>query len=135
MYKSGKVENNVYIIDMADTSILSLPLTIIKELGIMMEKNYRTKMYRIYIVNAPLMMSALMGVMKYFDSNIQQKIFTSRQTSCKEIFEHVNPSQLEKNFGGLKENLSEPFWPIQYSVYDDDVFINEEDKKKCIHLS
>jgi hypothetical protein len=126
IYVPGKVENNVYIINLKGISIFSMPFSILKELGAVMEKNYRTKLFRLYVLNAPLTMTLLFSFFKNFDSNIQKKIFVTRNESANEMWEHINKEQLENRFGGSCANLEGPYWPPQAS--GPNVFISPEDK-------
>lgn len=109
-YIGGKVENWIFLFDLKDVSLFSLPVNSFKELGRMMEQNYRTKLYRFYIVNAPLMMSMLFSFFKLFDKNIQKKIIVSRKKHAKEMDNHVNRAQLENKYNGNMTDIDN-YWP------------------------
>ena len=126
IYVPGKVENNVYIVNLKDISIFGVPFALLKELGSVMEKNYRTKLYRLYVLNAPLMMTLLFSFFKNFDSNIQKKIFVSRKSSANEMWDHISKEQLEERFDGTCPNLEGEFWPPRHS--SPNVFISEQDR-------
>jgi len=126
IYVPGKVENNVYIVNLKDISIFGVPFSLLKELGSVMEKNYRTKLFRLYVLNAPLTMTLLFSFFKNFDSNIQKKIFVTRKQSAAEMWEHISKEQLEQRFDGVCPNMKGDFWPPKPSSAN--VFISEEDR-------
>ncbi len=126
IYVPGKVENNVYIINLKGVSIFSMPFAILRDLCSILEKNYRTKLFKLYIVNAPLMMNLLFSFFKNFDKNIQKKIFVTRSESAKELWDHINKEQLANCFGGSCTDLKEPYWPPK--IVSNNVSISPEDK-------
>lgn len=83
----------------------------LKELGSMLEKNYRTRLFRLYLLNAPWTMKLLFDLFKSFDANIQKKIHVSNKNSDDSMWTHVNKPQIEKKFGGDMENITGPFFP------------------------
>lgn len=112
LFIPGKIENWVFIIDLCSIGILKLPLSSLKDLGNTLEKNYRTKLFRCYTVNAPWTLTMLYGFLKAFDKNIQKKVMISKTNSVPEMFKHINKSQVEIKYGGTKPNMNE-HWPFQ----------------------
>lgn len=108
----GKVENWVFLIDLANIGIFKLPLNSLKDLGNTLEKNYRTKLYRLYTVNAPWTLTVLYGVIKTFDKNIQKKIMISKTNNVPEMFKHINKGQIEIKYGGTSPNITK-HWPFE----------------------
>lgn len=99
----GKVENWVVIADFKNASISSL-LGNFKFIGSILEKNYRTKLFRFYMVNTPWMINLLFVFLKTFDRNIQKKIINSRQ-NCNEVWwTHIEKNQIEEQYGGDMPN-------------------------------
>lgn len=106
----GKVENWIFVFDMKGVGIFSLPINNFKKMGKMLEQNYRTKLFRFYILNAPFTVSVLYKFFSMFDKNIQKKIIVSRQKIAKEMDEHINRYQLENKFDGNSPDI-DVFWP------------------------
>jgi hypothetical protein len=107
----GKVENWVVVNDLGGVSVFKIPFSILKELGSMLEKNYRTRLFRLYLVNAPWTMKLLFDMFKSFDKNIQKKIYVNSKNVADQIFQHAHPEQLEVKFGGTKPNIFGEFFP------------------------
>ena len=107
-----KVENWIFIIDLANIGIFKLPLNSLKDLGYTLEKNYRTKLYRLYTVNAPWTITVIYGFIKAFDKNIQKKIMISKTHSVPEMFNHINKSQIEIKYGGTMPDMNN-CWPFK----------------------
>ena len=103
LFIPGKVENWIFLVDLCNVGILKLPLNALKDLGGTLEKNYRTKLFRMYVVNAPWTVNMLYGVIKTFDKNIQKKIIISRTNSAPEMFKHVSKKQVELKYGGTMD--------------------------------
>lgn len=111
VFQPGLVENSVMIIDMSNVGVLSLPLGLMRELGNMLEANYKARVFRTYIVNAPLILSLLYVFIKSRDIVIQKKLSVSRKPFAESMFSHISKAQLEKKYGGDKQNLEGQFWP------------------------
>lgn len=107
----GKVENWVIINDLGSVSVLKIPFNMVKELGSMLEKNFRTRLFRLYLVNAPWAMKMLFEIFNAFDKNIQKKINVSNKNYAEPMFQHIDKSQLEVKFGGTKPNITGEFFP------------------------
>lgn len=112
LFVPGKIENWIFLIDLANISIFKLPINSLKDLGNTLEKNYRTKLFRMYTVNAPWTLTVLYGLMKTFDKNIQKKIMISKAHSIPNMFDHINKSQIEVKYGGTMPNILQ-HWPYE----------------------
>lgn len=71
-----------------------------------LQNNYRARLHKSYIVNAPSSIFWTWKVIKSFlDDSTAEKISISKENVDPEIFLHVNPKQLEERFGGKATNL------------------------------
>ena len=122
----GKIENFVVIVDLMKVGTLSLPVKTLKMIGNIFESNFRTKLYKFFVLNAPWTVSVLFLVIKALDKNIQKKITVSRENSPKQMA-FINKNQIEKKFNGLKNEIT-TFWPIQETDLDPkNIFTDEID--------
>lgn len=76
-----------------------------------MQNNYRARLYKGYILNAPWTFSAVWTVVKQFieETTAMKIVITSSSTDAK-IKTHISTEQLEKRYGGEEDNLTQ-FWP------------------------
>lgn len=76
-----------------------------------MQNNYRARLYKGYIVNAPWTFTAVWTAVKTFieESTATKISVTSSNTDAK-MKTHINSEQLEQKYGGEAENLTS-FWP------------------------
>ena len=107
----GKVENWVIINDLGGVSVFKIPFSTLNDLTKMLEQNYRTRLYRIYLVNAPWTMKLLFDLFKSLDKNIQKKIHVSGKQFLEQMYEHIEKDEIEQKFGGNKPNLTVGYFP------------------------
>jgi len=113
MLLPGQVENWVVIADLGKQGITSLPISSIKQVFGYLQNNYRARMHKSYIVNAPFMVQATWTMVKPFlEETTIEKISLSSGNSSADMFKHVNPAQVEEKFGGKAKNLTS-YWPPQ----------------------
>lgn len=76
-----------------------------------MQNNFRGRMYRTYILNAPWTFSTVWSVIKAFmeESTASKIIITSNKTDPA-MESHINPAQFEEKYGGKLANLTK-YWP------------------------
>lgn len=101
----GQIENWVVIMDLYNMGLWSLPINNLKTIMGYLSNNYRSRLYKCYIVNTPGTISIPWNIVKGFlEQNTIDKISfydTSIPTlKNRSIFDHVNKSQLEKRYGG-----------------------------------
>jgi hypothetical protein len=95
----GKVENWIIIADFKNASIRSL-FRNFKQIGMILEQNFRTRLFRMYMVNTPFMISILMFFVKTMDKNIQMKIKNTKLNNHPKWWDHINKDQIEQKYGG-----------------------------------
>ena len=72
---------------------------------------YRSRLYRVYVLNASTIFSYIFKLVKpLLDKITQDKINISKEGQNEKFWEHMNKSQVEKKFGGHVDNLTTNFW-------------------------
>ena len=75
-----------------------------------MQNNFRARMYRTYVVNAPWAFKALWGgIQMFMEKSTSMKITLTTSNKDDKMFKHINKKQLEKRFGGEQETPTS-FW-------------------------
>lgn len=95
----GKVENWIIIADFKNASIRSL-LGNFKQIGYILEQNFRTRLFRLYMVNTPFMISILMFFVRTLDKNIQMKIRNTKASAHPDWWIHIDKDQIEQKYCG-----------------------------------
>ena len=74
------------------------------------QSNYRSRLYSMYILNSPTSIYIPWKIAKQFlDEVTMQKIKICKNSVAQDVFLHVNPTQIEKRFGGTAENVKN-YW-------------------------
>lgn len=107
----GKVENWVILNNLGNVSVFKIPFGVLKELSKILEQNYRTRLFRVYLVNAPFTLKLLFDFFKTFDKNIQKKIHVNSKNFVDVMFDHIEKDQIESKFGGTMNNFENDFFP------------------------
>lgn len=102
----GKVENWIILADFKDASVRSL-LGNFKTIGMILEQNYRTRLFKLYMVNTPFMINIILFFVKTLDKNIQMKIKNTKMGTHPEWWSHIAKDQLEEKYGG---NIPDKFF-------------------------
>ena len=75
-----------------------------------MQNNFRGRLYRAYVLNAPWSFSAAWTVVKAFmEESTASKVAISTESSDPAMKSHIHPGQLEAKYGGTAPDLLE-FW-------------------------
>jgi len=136
----GQIENWVIICDLKDVSVMSLPSDFKKILGIL-QNNYRCRLFRMFIVNVGSFFNMMWGVIKkIIDANTEKKIKILKAGNSYEIFEIINPTQIEKKYCGQADNINNYFFPPIFpsdkylTEFEDgkNLFVNEEEYKNRV---
>lgn len=107
----GQVENWVIICDFGKVSLLSPPSEFQSFMSVL-QSNYRCRLYCIYLIGVGTFVRILFNMIKGFlDATTQRKIRLVKSKAFEEIFEIINPSQVEKRFGGKAENVENYYFP------------------------
>ena len=86
-----------------------------------MQNNFRGRLFRAYVLNAPWSFStAYSGIKIFMEDSTASKVVISSEASEPTMFTHINPSQVGKKFGGTGPEVT-TFWPP--SLPNGDVFV------------
>ena len=76
-----------------------------------MQNNFRSRLYVMYIVQAPFSINFLWSMVKGFlEEHTQRKIQILSKAIPSNLFEHSNKEQIEKKYGGTALDLKESYW-------------------------
>jgi glutaredoxin len=132
LFLPGQIENWVIICDLKDCSVTSLPNDFKKILGIL-QNNYRCRLFRMFIINVGSFFNMMWGMIKkIIDSNTEKKIKILKSGNFKEIFEIINPSQIEVKYNGTSEDINSYFFP---PIFPSSKYLLESEKEELILLS
>jgi len=130
----GQVENWIYIMDLEGMGITTLPYSIINRVLKFLQNNYRSRLYVCYIVNSPMTVYIPWKIVKQFlAENTVKKMKFCKSLPVPEMFEHINPEQLEKKFGGRVPNKTGNFWPP--TMPSTNYFLETEESEKILITS
>ena len=103
----GQVESWNIICDMKDVSIYSIPAEL-KNILTIIQTNYKFRLHAMYIINLSGFANILWGLIKnLMGESIQKKIkMINSSDNYKELYENINPSQLENRYCGLAEDIN-----------------------------
>jgi CRAL/TRIO domain len=111
MLLPGRIENWVLIADMAGLNVLSVPYSMFQEIFNFMQNNYRARLYKGYVLNAPWTFSTIWtAVKKLIEETTALKMVITSSASDPLMLTHINPEQLETKYGGKSAVLT-AFWP------------------------
>lgn len=80
---------------------------------------YRSRLYRMYVLNAPSSISIPWGIAKSFlEKHTVDKINIIKSNTSPKMWEHFNKNQIEQKFGGSCPDLTQDFWPPKCSSYN-----------------
>ncbi len=100
----GQIENWDIICDLQGLSVTSIPDDLKKILNIL-QNNYRCRLFQMFIINVGGMLTFGWSIIKrILDPVTVKKIKLLKASQLSQICEFINPSQLEKQYGGIAEN-------------------------------
>ena len=133
MLLEGKIENWVVVMDMNKMGVMEMPYSVIKELNQHLQSNFRNRMFVLYLINAPSMISIPWKVCKGFlDESTVKKIHIQSDKDMSKLFTHTNKSQVESRFGGTAPNVIH-FWPPKCP--SSEFFVSSENPEEFIDSS
>ena len=77
-----------------------------KQINTVLSGHYNGRVFRFYVANAPWFMHMLMGIAKPLLTARQQAKLTILDAKMKELHDTVAYHQLEKKYGGTREELT-----------------------------
>lgn len=100
---------------------------ILKEVFAFMQNNFRGRLFRAYVLNAPWSFStAYSGVKVFMEDSTASKVVISSENSDPAMQTHIHPSQLDSRFGGTAPTVTQ-FWPP--SLPNGEIFIESNPTK------
>lgn len=103
----GRIEQWKVIVDLSGTNLLGLQVSLIKQIARALTVNYRGRLSQMYVINAPYIISGIWNLVKNVLPEVtQEKINISSGRNTKKLLEGIDPSQLEKKFGGSAPNVT-----------------------------
>ena len=107
----GQVENWLIILDVANFSMLFIPQELKTIFNVLMN-NYKCRMFVMYIVNVSTVLNFLWSTfIRVLDTNTEKKIRLLKKSDMKQIFNYINPEQIEEKFGGKAQNVKSHYFP------------------------
>lgn len=124
MFIPGKIENWVIVLNLNKMGISSLPINAMKEIMGFLSSNFRSRLFVMYVINAPGAIVIPWNMAKSFlEENTVKKINISKSSDLKKLFLHSNLSQIEKHNGGKADNVVD-YWP---PIVPSSEFLTEND--------
>jgi hypothetical protein len=128
----GKVESWVNLVEMNKQGLTELPLKSLMKLSGVLQDVYKCRLAHSFIINPP---SSIYFIWKCFspfiDKVTQSKIIIVKEGVSEQMMELYYPSQLEKRFGGISDNL-EQFWPPVFPDVEGKNQVETRIKKKKV---
>lgn len=110
MFLPGQVESWNIIYDLSNMGITEIPGNILKSIIGKLSQNYGGRLFKLWIVNAPMTVSIGWKIVSTFMDKITvEKIKISKKNTEKDIFVMCDPSQVEKKYGGTQPDRTS-YW-------------------------
>jgi hypothetical protein len=117
LFFPSKVENFNFIIDLNGIGVTSAPFSLIKNLIQVMQTNYRCMAWWIFVLGACFSIRmAWKAVDMILNDSTRKKIVLTGDMTDKALKEIMEPSNLEKKYGGKAEDVK-VFWPPQMPAF------------------
>ena len=88
--------------------ITDIPMSLLKEVLGIISSNYGGKLYKLFVVNAPTMVSfSWKAVSAFLDPVTVDKVTISKSNTDKKFWDVCKPSQIEEKFGGKQPNRTD----------------------------
>ena len=122
----GQIENWNVILDVNGLGVTNFPYDDLKKALGFMQNNFRGRLYKCYIVNAPFTFNMIWQVGKAFlEGTTAMKISLTGKDSDKNMWLHTNQNQIEIIYGGCADNFQMgSYWPPR--VISPQVFVDEK---------
>lgn len=76
-----------------------------------MQNNFRSRLFVMYIVQAPTSINFMWSMIKGFlEENTQRKIQIIKSIIAENLFKHTNREQIENKYGGISKNIEGNYW-------------------------
>lgn len=108
----GKVENWVTIFDLKGIGLTNVPKKLLKAVTKPMQDYFKCRLYKMYVINAKWSIKIMWKLAKKLvDPLTMLKFVVTGDDFEKELLKDIDPSCLEKRYGGTCEDLSNNFFP------------------------
>ena len=108
----GKIENWVTVIDFKDVGLTEVPKKLIQVMTKPLQDLFKGRLFKLYIINAGFVMKIVYGIAKQvIDPLTILKFKMEGEKFHKSLHELIDPSQLEKRFGGTLPDKEDKFFP------------------------
>ena len=105
MFIPGQVESWIILYDLGGMGITDIPMGTLKEVLGTISANYGGRLYKMFTVNAPSLVSiSWKAVSTFLDPITVDKVTISKTNTDKKLFDIVSPSQIEEKYGGKQPN-------------------------------
>jgi hypothetical protein len=113
MMMPGAIENLSVLVDLDHFKMGWNSAKLMKHIYAVLSSHYIGRVYKFYVVNAPYFMNMLMSMVRpLLTDRQQQKICMLSHGSMHPLHDVFAGSQLEKRYGGDRENISR-FYPVE----------------------
>ena len=112
LFVPGKVETWVIIMDLANVPLNQMPISTLKLMMKSLKRHYCCTLYRMFVVNASSVVTGIWRMVQYFLEDVtRKKIRICAEDFRAQVLEVVPREQLERRFGGEREDLVSGFQP------------------------
>jgi hypothetical protein len=135
----GQIEGWLLIVEMKDVSLLQIPRDLINIFKIL-QTNYKCRLNKIYLLNMSSVVTFCAGLIK---SWVGVNTFKKMQfvKDINEIFETINPEQVENKFNGRAENRDIDFFPpympsekyLLNNQTEEDTLVSEDQYRELVN--
>lgn len=111
MMLPGQIETWVSITDMGKMGLSDLPISQLRKVIEVLQNNYKCRLGRNFVVNAPTSVNVVWTIVKKFlDKDTVEKMSITGKSFDPALLQNFHPSQIEEKYGGQAPNLT-TFWP------------------------
>ena len=115
MLIKGRIENFVLIIDCSDIGVFNAPYMTFGNVMKTVQNYYKCKLRAIFCLNTSETFKHVLWKTVVLDEVSSCKVVMTNKNSCPELRDMINPTQLEKKFGGCAPNvLPEKCFPPKF---------------------
>lgn len=108
LFIKGKLENYLFVIDMQNKGIGSLPLGTVREIVLKLSYIYSMRMGRLLIINCNGVVKFMYSAVCPFLADITKekvKLLSQSEVQKLKMLEYIDSNQFEKKYGGNLDNL------------------------------
>lgn len=108
----GKVENWISIVDMKGVGITEIPKSLMQAITKPLQQYFKGRLYRLHVINAQWTIKLVWKIVKkVVDPLTILKFKICGDDFSKDLFQLIDPNNLEKRFGGNLEDKTGEFFP------------------------